>query len=90
MTPEELATLKELAARASSGRRLPVRETRELILALCEERFLTAADLGELMRRNPISLRSRFLTPMVKEGLLIRRFSNGPNRPDQAYKSKTR
>jgi ATP-dependent DNA helicase RecG len=87
LTPEELATLKNLAAPASHGRRLPVNETRGLILSLCEKRFLTAAHLGELMARNPLSLRSRFLTPMVEEGLLVRRFPNEPNRPDQAYQS---
>lgn len=37
------------------------------------------------MNRNPNSLRNRFLTPLVEEGLLTRKYPADPNRPDQAY-----
>ena len=88
LTAEELAMLTMHAAPSFSLERLPANETRWIIVALCDGRFLTAAEIGELMSRNPISLRSRFLTPMVEEGLLVRKFPNEPNRPDQAYTSK--
>ena len=44
------------------------------------------------MNRNANGLRNRFLTPLVEEGLLIRKYPAEPNRPDQAYtraKSRT-
>ena len=68
--------------------RLPVEETRRVILQLCRDRYFTVADLAELMNRNANGLRNRFLTPLVEEGLLIRKYAAEPNRPDQAYTTK--
>jgi ATP-dependent DNA helicase RecG len=89
LPPEEFARLKAIAAPAFEGRRLQPDVTRQMILQLCEGRFLTANDLSELMSRNPSSLRSRFLSPMVEEGLLVRKYPEEPNRPDQAYTRKS-
>ena len=85
---EELEALVRIAVPAVSNRRLPPEETRRIILRLCENPYLTAVEIGELMDRNPMGLRSRFLTPMVEEGLLLRKYPYEPNRPDQAYKTK--
>lgn len=85
---EEVAKLKMIAAPAFHGSRLEPNETRKIILALCDGHFLTAADLGELMARNARGLRDRFLSPMVDEGLLTRKYPEEPNRPDQAYTLK--
>jgi hypothetical protein len=87
--PKVLSKLKECAAPAQASPRLPVEETRRVIRQLCEGRYFTAADLAQFMNRNPNSLRNRFLTPMVDEGLLERKYSEEPNRPDQAYTTKT-
>jgi ATP-dependent DNA helicase RecG len=84
----EVAKLKVIAAPAFPGSRLAPGETRKIILALCDGHFLTAADLGELMARNARGLRDRFLSPMVDEGLLARKYPEEPNRPDQAYTLK--
>jgi ATP-dependent DNA helicase RecG len=86
---EELTMLKVIAAPAFAGMRLPVAETRRMILQLCQGRYFTAADLAELMNRNANGLRNRFLTPLVEEGLLIRKYPSEPNRPDQAYTTKS-
>ena len=56
-----------------------------IILELCDGRYLTASDLGELMNRSSNNLRNRFLSPMVDEGFLRRKYPAEPNRPDQAY-----
>lgn len=85
---EELTKLRVIAAPAFHGARLPTDETRRIIIHLCDGRYFTAADLGELMSRNPRGLRDRFLTPMVEEALLVRKYPDEPNRPDQAYTSK--
>jgi ATP-dependent DNA helicase RecG len=85
---KELKKLKALAAPAFAGKRLAPQETRRIILGLCRGRFLTANDLGELMNRTPQNLRGRFLTPLVEEGLLLRKYPAEPNRPDQAYTTK--
>ena len=85
LSPNVLTKLKVVAAPAYHSNRLPLDETRRIILQLCEDRYFTASDLAQLMNRNPNSLRNRFLTPMVDEGLLDRKYPAEPNRPDQAY-----
>ena len=85
---KELTKLKVIAAPAFAGMPLPVKETRRMILQLCQRRYFTAADLAELMNRNANGLRNRFLTPLVEEGLLTRKYPAEPNRPDQAYTTK--
>ena len=88
LSESEKAKLWAIVAPALLSPRLAPEQTRSIILQLCDSTFFTAAELGELMSRNPDSLRNRFLTPMVEEGLLIRRFPAEPNRPDQAYTAK--
>jgi ATP-dependent DNA helicase RecG len=88
LPPGGLAKLKTIAGPAQRSPRLPVEETRKVIQDLCEGRYFTAADLAQLMNRNPNSLRNRFLTPMVEEDLLERKYPEEPNRPDQAYTTK--
>lgn len=85
---EELTKLRVIAAPAFMGMRLPVEDTRRMILQLCRGRYFTAADLAELMNRNANGLRNRFLTPLVEVGLLVRKYPAEPNRPDQAYTTK--
>ena len=60
---------------------------RGLIVALCNGRWLTTRELGALLQRAADNLQTRFLTAMVREGLLELRFPDVPNRPDQAYRS---
>lgn len=85
---EELNWLRAIAAPARQHRRLPKREMQDIIMHLCEGRYLTAARLGELMGRNPDGLRNRFLKPMLLSGVLVRRYAGEANRPDQAYTAK--
>jgi ATP-dependent DNA helicase RecG len=55
------------------------------ILTLCQGRWLTRNQLGEIVQRNADGLRSRFLSPIVEHGLLRLRYPDKPNRTDQAY-----
>jgi len=84
---EKFAELVVLAAPARQFRRLSPSMIRQIILRLCEGRYMTAADLASLMHRNAASLRDRFLTPMVEEGLLTRKYLTELHRPDQAYRT---
>jgi len=84
--PAELLAAAELA-RAKA--RLPAAEVRRVIATLCSGRWLTAKELGSLMNRDPENLQERFLTAMVKEGILELRYPEVRNRPDQAYRSAT-
>ena len=77
--------LLAIAQTAVENRRLSPDQTRRILMELCAGRFLTLPELTRLMQRHPVGLRDRFLTPMVIEGLLSRKYPDEPNRPDQAY-----
>ena len=61
------------------------------IRLLCEGRYLSAFDLGELLHRNHAGLSARYLVPMVRAGELETRLekNRGGNSglPGQAYRS---
>jgi ATP-dependent DNA helicase RecG len=80
-----LDELRHLAMPVSDKGKVAPELIRKVILKLCENRYLTADELGNLLNRNVNGLRSRYLSPMVREGLLRLRFPATANRPDQAY-----
>ena len=51
LSPNVLTKLKVVAAPSYHSDRLPLDETRRLILQLCEDRYFTASDLAQLMNR---------------------------------------
>ena len=58
-----------------------------MIQQLCEGRWLATSELAALVDRDADKLQSRFLTAMVKSGVLELRYPDVRNRPDQAYRS---
>ena len=49
---------------------------------LCAQRPWLLRELAILLERNPVYLQHRYLTPLVRKGLLQRKFPDEPNRPD--------
>ncbi|MGD9602302.1 MAG: hypothetical protein AB7O21_19530 [Gammaproteobacteria bacterium] len=82
--PELLAIAKPARTKA----KLPGNQLRQVIAELCTDRWLTAKELGALLKRDPENLQVRFLTSMVKQGQLELRYPEVRNRPDQAYRSR--
>jgi len=80
-----LESLKKQAQPAHDHARLKPSEMRHLIETLCEDRFLSVMQLAELLNRDPVAMRNRFLKSMVESGVLRLRYPDRPNRPDQAY-----
>ncbi len=82
---EEREYLTKIAIAARKNKRLSPSVLENIILKLCENRYLTRRELSIFLGRNFDGLRSRFLTPMVEHGLLKLRYPEKPNRVDQAY-----
>jgi len=77
--------LTEIASKFQRSNRLPTEKVKSLILELCQDEWLTTKELSLLTNRHSNGLRFRYLTPMVKEGLLALKYPDKPNRSDQAY-----
>jgi ATP-dependent DNA helicase RecG len=81
------AHLEQIAAPVAGTARAKKVVVRQTILDLCNQRFIGLADLADLLGRSPVSLRNEYLSPMVKEGILVHRFPAEPNHPQQAYQT---
>lgn len=85
LAPEQDTVLQALAAPARQQRRLNRAAMQQVVLQLCQGRYLTARAIATLLDRDARHFQDRFLTPMVRENLLAMRYGNEPNHPDQAY-----
>jgi ATP-dependent DNA helicase RecG len=85
LSADEMEILAQIAAPAGVSKKRAPEITEQTILELCQGRWLTTIELGQLMGRNPDGLRSRFLSQMVRHGLLQLRYPDKPNHTDQAY-----
>ena len=64
---------------------------RPLIHAICDQgRWVTSAELAELLNFRQHNLTAGHLAPMVESGQLERRFPGQPNHPRQAYRAVAR
>lgn len=88
LTDSDQTLLETLAAPVRGTGKVSEALMRETIMSLCQGRFLTAGRLGELLNRDPVNLRSRFLSPMVDEKALRLLHEDRLNHPEQAYQTK--
>ncbi len=78
-----------LAEPARKNKKLPVDQLKAVIQQLCTGRWLTTSELAALVDRDADKLQSRFLTAVVREGVLELKYPDVRNRPDQAYRAVT-
>ncbi len=83
----EVLALLPLAEPARKNKKLPVSQLKTVIERLCTGRWLSTSELAALVDRDADKLQSRFLTAMVKDGVLELKFPEVRNRPDQAYRA---
>jgi hypothetical protein len=80
------AELLAIAAPAREKARLAPAKMRELIRQLCQVQSLTVSQIAGLLNRHPEGIRNRFLSEMVREGVLLARYPD-PTHPEQAYRA---
>lgn len=84
---EELLRLRRIAYPTGIERGLGKTEMRRSILRVSAGRFLTTAQLGQILKRAPDGLRDRYLTPMVREAVLQPLYPHSPHHSQQAYRA---
>lgn len=72
---------------AALGTRPRKEKLRQAIGQLCSDQWRSVAWLAALLKFEPRNLSNRHLIPMLKDGLLERRFPDVPSHPEQAYRS---
>jgi len=81
-----LVQLEKLALEARQKEKLPRQKMELVILALCQDQFITLSALARLLNRNPDGLRQQYLSPMVKAGQVKLAFPTKPTHAQQAYR----
>ena len=84
---EEWGQLMRLAEPVRQTGAAPGSLVEQTILQLCEGRFLSLRELAELLDRSPEALRNRYITRMVSEGRLVRRYPDHTQHRQQAYRT---
>lgn len=61
-------------------------DVRRAILELCKDNFQTGYELARKLNREHSTILKNYVLPMVKEGVLVRKFPEQPRHPEQAYR----
>ncbi len=69
------------------GGRSTTQDLRNIIFRLCLWKDLRHSEIAFLIGRNPLYVRSRLLTSMVRDGLLELTYAATPSHPKQAYRA---
>jgi len=70
------------------GKRSPPSDTKAVIERLCRIRPFTADELARILHRNKRWVKSSYLSPMIRDGILIYTIPDSPKHPNQAYRAK--
>ena len=76
--------LEDIALVARTKQNIPLNEMQDILILLCQDKYLTLKLLSDLLHRNEDYLR-RKLNEMCKNKQLTRAFPKSPNDPRQAY-----
>jgi ATP-dependent DNA helicase RecG len=84
-TPEEV---ERITARIRATKKAYRPDVEAAIVELCRGRFLTPREVTDLLGRKKVEkVREDYLTPMVGDGRLVRRFPDAPGHRSQAYRT---
>jgi len=82
--------LRELSAPVRDARRVTPELVRDVVLALCDGRYLTLRELADLLGRTKENLRDRHISALVRDGSLELRYPDKPSHRDQGYRTAAR
>jgi len=88
INPQQLSSLREVARKVRSKKRVDRDVMESMILMLCKDTFLSRRELADLVGRSPASLQNHYLSRMVKKGLLALKYPDNPGDPGQKYRTK--
>ena len=63
-------------------------EMEEIILKICDKRWVRKKEIAQVLKRYPRSLQQRYLRPMVERGSLQMLYPDIQNHPRQAYRTR--
>jgi ATP-dependent DNA helicase RecG len=79
--------LVSIAAPVKTTKNAPSELVRNVILQLCKDDFRSLRILSELLARQPVSLRTHYISPLIDEGRLEYEFPDKTNHPKQRYRT---
>lgn len=73
--------------REANKRKLKKSQVMSMILVLAMRNYLTMRDLSKLLDRHPKSLGRDYLSPLIKDGLLVLAYPTAPTHNNQGYRT---
>ena len=59
----------------------------EAVLAFCRDDWRTLPEIVEQLGRQPSTVRTKYLRPLLERGSLLRKYPDNPQHPHQAYRT---
>lgn len=78
---------QKIVEEVGEKRRVSRERMEEAILAVCDDRYLSAPEIAELLQRKPVTLKNHYVTRMVRERKLTLKYPERLNHPDQRYRT---
>ena len=85
---DHLENLKRIAQPVRDKGKVAPDIMRAMITRICQDRFLTQQQLGEILNRSVHTLRTGYLKKMIEEELIELRYPDRLHHPEQAYRTK--
>ena len=86
-TPMPEESLPDVVLEVRAKKRSTADRIEEAITALCQDRYMTAAELSNALQRGIGTLKNHYLSTMAREGKLLLRYPDQPTHPSQGYKT---
>lgn len=84
------AQFRVLAKPVAEAKRASKTAMEGAILAICQDQYIRPQLLASLLNRDLAGLQYRYLAPLIKRGLLERKYPENPSHPEQAYRTSHR
>ena len=82
-----LLNLQSIVASARAKGRFTPEQSKSIVLQICQKQFMSSSILKHFLNREIDTIRRKYLSPLLKEGLLELAYPKTLQHPNQAYRT---
>ena len=87
LSNDMLLNLQSIVASARAKGRFTPEQSKSIVLQICQKQFMSSSILKHFLNREIDTIRRKYLSPLLKEGLLELAYPKTLQHPNQAYRT---
>ena len=87
LSNDMLLNLQSIVASARAKGRFTPEQSKSIVLQICQKQFMSSSILKHFLNREIDTIRRKYLSPLLKEGLLELAYPKTLQHPSQAYRT---